>query len=132
MFSVGQGNGTLRPLILLSPIIAETIAAGGWSKQDLKQALFEYARITARQFEGILRDWTQKPIWNLAEEERAGRIPKVYHESDDPERRVPLVWSADQYMIAVTGDLGRNSCYVFAHNGVLGFPVAKEVRLPAA
>jgi hypothetical protein len=35
-------------------------------------------------------------------------------------------------MIAVTGDLGRNSCYVFAHNGVLGFPVAKEVRLPAA
>jgi hypothetical protein len=132
MFSVGQGNGTLRPLILLSPIIAETIAAGGWSKQDLKQALFDHARITARQFEGILRDWTQKPIWNLAEEERAGRIPKVYHESDDPERRVPLVWSPDQYMIAVTGDLGRNSCYVFAHNGVLGFPVAKEVRLPAA
>ena len=50
MFSVGQGNGTLRPLILLSPIIAETIAAGGWSKRDLKQALFDHARITAREF----------------------------------------------------------------------------------
>jgi len=130
MFSVGQGNGTLRPLVLLSPIIAETIAAGGWSKQDLKQALFDRARITAREFEKILRDWTQKPIWNLAEEARAGRIPNVYHESDDPERMVPLVWSPDQYMIAVTGDLGRNSCYVFAHNGVLGFPVAKEIRMP--
>ena len=130
MFSVGQGNGTLRPLILLSPIIAETIAAGGWSKQDLKQALFDRARITAREFEKILRDWTQKPIWNLAEEAQAGRIPNVYHESDDPERMVPLVWSPDQYMIAVTGDLGRNSCYVFAHNGVLGFPVAKEIRMP--
>ena len=130
MFSVGQGNGTLRPLILLSPIIAETIAAGGWSKQDLKQALFDRARITAREFEKILRDWTQKPIWNLAEEARAGRIPNVYHESDEPERMVPLVWSPDQYMIAVTGDLGRNSCYVFAHNGVLGFPVAKEIRMP--
>ena len=130
MFSVGQGNGTLRPLVLLSPIIAETIAAGGWSKQDLKQALFDRARLTAREFEKILRDWTQKPIWNLAEEARAGRIPNVYHESDDPERMVPLVWSPDQYMIAVTGDLGRNSCYVFAHNGVLGFPVAKEIRMP--
>ena len=130
MFSVGQGNGTLRPLILLSPIIAETIAAGGWSKQDLKQALFDHARITAREFEKILRDWTQKPIWNLAEEAQAGRIPNVYHESSDPERMVPLVWSPDQYMIAVTGDLGRNSCYVFAHNGVLGFPVAKEIRMP--
>ena len=33
-------------------------------------------------------------------------------------------------MIAVTGDLTRNSVYIFAHNGVLGFPVAKRIRLP--
>jgi hypothetical protein len=30
----------------------------------------------------------------------------------------------------VTGDLTRNSVYIFAHNGVLGFPVAKRVVLP--
>jgi len=131
MFSVGQGYDTLRPLILVSPIIAETIAGGGWSKQKLKEELFKHARIPARQFERILRDWTQKPTWNLAEEHAAGRIPKVFHESDDPERLVPLVWRPDDYMIVVTGDLGRNSCYVFAHNGVLGFPVGKEIKLPA-
>ncbi|HEX6007732.1 MAG TPA: UGSC family (seleno)protein, partial [Burkholderiales bacterium] len=68
MFTVGQGMGTLRPLMLVSPIIAETIAGWGWSKQDLKRHLFEHARITAREFERILRDWTQKPIWNLTEE----------------------------------------------------------------
>jgi hypothetical protein len=128
MFTVGQGMGTLRPLMLLSPIIAETIAGWGWSRADLKRRLFEHARIPAREFERILRDWTQKPTWNLAEEARAGRIPKVFHESDDPNRRVPLVWKPEDYMLAVTGDLTRNSVYVFAHNGVLGYPVAKRIR----
>jgi hypothetical protein len=76
----------------------------------------------------ILRDWTQKPTWNLVEEARAGRIPAVFHASDDPNRRVPLVWKPEDYMLAVTGDLTRNSVYVFAHNGVLGYPVAKRIR----
>jgi len=129
MFTVGQGMGTLRPLILLSPIIAETIAAGGWSKQDLKQKLFDHARMPAWVFERYLRDWTQKPIWNLATEQQAGHIPKVFHESDDPNRMVPLVFKPEDYMIVVTGDLGRNSCYVFAHNGILGYPVGKEIKL---
>ncbi len=130
MFSVGQGYDTLRPLILVSPIIAETIAAGGWSKQKLKEQLFAQARLPAREFERILRDWTQKPTWNLAEEHAAGRIPQVFHESDDPQRLVPIVWRPEDYQIVVTGDLGRNSCYIFAHNGVLGFPVGKEIKLP--
>jgi hypothetical protein len=130
MFSVGQGMGTLRPLMLMSPIIAETIASWGWSKRDVKQYLYDHARITAEQFERFLRDWTLKPIWSLKEEAMLGRIPKVYHESDDPQRLVPLVWEPEDYMIAVTGDLMRNSVYIFAHNGVLGYPTCKEIRLP--
>jgi hypothetical protein len=129
MFSVGQGMDTLRPQILMSPIIAETIAGSGWSKADLRRHLFEHARIPAYEFERILRDWTQKPIWNLAEEHRAGRIPAVFHASDDPGRMVPLVWKPEDFLITVTGDLTRNSVYIFAHNGVLGFPVAKRIRL---
>ena len=131
MFSVGQGYDTLRPLILLSPILAETIAGGGWSKSRFKQALFDRARMPAREFERILRDWTQKPTWDLAAEHRAGRIPRVFHESDDPERMVPLVWRPEDFHVVVTGDLGRNSCYVFAHNGVLGFPTCRPISLPA-
>jgi hypothetical protein len=130
MFSVGQGYDTLRPLLLLSPIIAETIAAGGWSKERFREELFKHARMPACMFEKILRDWTQKPTWNLAEEHQAGRIPKMFHESNDPERLVPLVWKPEDFQVVVTGDLGRNSIYVFAHNGVLGFPVCKEIRIP--
>lgn len=130
MFSVGQGKGTLRPLILLGPIIAETLAAGGWSKADVRQYLYDHARVTAGEFERILRDWTNKPVWSLAEEARLRRIPQLYHESDDPQRRVPLVWDPDDFMLLVTGDPARNSVYVFAHNGVLGYPTTKPVRLP--
>ncbi len=130
MFSVGQGYDTLRPLLLLSPIIAETIAAGGWSKEKFRDELFKQARMPASMFEKILRDWTQKPTWNLKEEHQAGRIPQTFHESDDPERLVPLVWRPEDFQVVVTGDLGRNSIYVFAHNGVLGFPVCKEIKAP--
>ena len=130
MFSVGQGYDTLRPLLLLSPIIAETIAAGGWSKEKFREELFRQARMPASMFQKILRDWTQKPTWNLTEEYQAGRIPKMFCESADPERLVPLVWKPEDFQVVVTGDLGRNSIYVFAHNGVLGFPVCKAIKVP--
>jgi hypothetical protein len=129
--TVGERGGTYRPLILLSPILAETIAGKGWSKKDLQQALYEQARMSARQVEQILRDWIQRPTWSLADEVRRGRLPKAFHESDDPDRKVPLVWDPNDYMIVVTGDIGRNSAYVFAHNGYLGFPTAKKIVLPA-
>ncbi len=133
MFTVGQGMGTLRPLILLGPIIARAIGAWKWSKSQLREYLYEHARMPAHQYERILRDWTMKPTWNLEEEVRLGRVPKVFFESNDPNRMVPLVWEPDDYMIVVTGDPARNSAYVFAHNGVLGYPVTKKISAaPAA
>ncbi|MBI4189406.1 MAG: hypothetical protein HY525_02575 [Betaproteobacteria bacterium] len=130
IFTVGPHAGTLRPLVVLSPIIAETIAKTGWSKADLKRYLFDHARIPAWQFERMLHDWNIRSVWNLAEEVRLGHIPKVFYESDDPNRMVPIVWEAEDFMIAVTGDPLRNNAYVFAHNGLLGYPVGKQIRLP--
>lgn len=129
-FTLGSAYGTLRPLVLLSPILAETIAKAGWSKHDVKRYLFQHARMPAWELERNLRDWMNKPIWNLAEEAKAGRIPPVFHESDDPNRLVPHVFKPEDYMIAVTGDPLRTNAYVFAHNGRLGYPVAKKIRLP--
>ena len=79
----------------------------------------------------MLRVWAEKPIWNLTEEYQAGRIPKVFCESDDPDRLVPLVTCVDDFMIAVTGDPLRTNAYIFAHNGRLGYPVAASIDLPA-
>ena len=58
------------------------------------------------------------------------RIPTVFHESGAPNRRVPIVWEPEDFMIAVSGDPLRNNAYVFAHNGFLGYPVGRKIQLP--
>ena len=131
-FTTSHGNGMLRPLLVISPIIAETIAKAGWSKPDVKRYLFEHARRPAWEFERQLRDWNIRGVWNLEEDVRMGRIPKVFYESDDPNRMVPIVWEAEDFMIAVSGDPLRNNAYVFAHNGFLGYPVGRKIQLPKA
>ena len=131
-FTMGQGYGKLRPLVLMTPIIAEAIAKAGWSKHDVKRYFFEHARMPAWEFERFQRDWQRKPIWNIREQVELGNIPRdVFLASDDPNRRVPIVWAPEHFMIVVTGDPLRTSNYVFGHNGQLGFPVAKRVMLPA-
>ena len=129
-FTTSHGNGMLRPLLVISPIIAETIARAGWPKSDVKRYLFEHARRPAWEFERQLRDWNIRGVWNLEEDVRLGRIPKVFHESDDPNRMVPIVWEPEDFMIAVSGDPLRNNAYVFAHNGFLGYPVGRKIQLP--
>ena len=129
-FTTSHGNGMLRPLVVLSPILAETIAKAGWSKSDVKKYLFEHARLPAWEFERQLREWNIRGVWDLKEDVRMGRIPTVFHESDDENRLVPIVWEPEDFMIAVSGDPLRNNMYVFAHNGFLGYPVGKKIRLP--
>src|SRR5262245_40632611 len=96
-FTTSHGNGTLRPLVVLSPIIAETLAKCGWSKSDVKRYLYEHARRPASEFERQLRDWNIRGVWDLKDDVAAGRIPKVFCESDDPGRLVPIVWEAEDY-----------------------------------
>ena len=133
VFTIGVAGGTYRPLLLLSPVLAETIAAGGWSRDDLKAALYEASRIPAWRFEKYLGEWT-----NLVPGRRSlqdfvamRRAPKVYAESRDPNRLVPIVTEPAHLGICVAGDPLRTNAYVFPHNGMLGMNCAKAVRLPA-
>ena len=129
-FTTSHGHGTLRPLAVLSPIIAEAIAKAGWSKIDVKKFLFEHARMPAWVFERQLRDWNIRGVWDLKDDVVNGRIPKVFYESDDPNRMVPIVWKPEDFMIAVGGDPMRNNAYIFAHNAFLGYPVGRKIELP--
>jgi len=133
IFTVGMSVGAQRPLLVLSPILAQTLARGGLSKQDVQRRLFEQARIPASKFERYIGEWTNlapgRP--SLKDLVRRGRAAPIFAQSDDPERLVPVVEKAEDIMIAVSGDPLRTNAYVFAHNGILGFPVTKPIRLPA-
>jgi hypothetical protein len=133
LFTVGMGVGSQRPLLILSPILAETIAKGGLDKAAVKRRIFELARIPAAKFERYVGEWTNfvpgRP--SLTGLVKAGQIPPVFAESDDPDRLVPIVCREEDFMVAVSGDPLRTNAYAFAHNGILGYPTTKPIRLPA-
>ena len=132
IFTVGMTSGTYKPLLVLSPLIAETIARSGMSKRDVQNWLFEHARIPAAQFEKYMWGWTNLVPGkrSLNDWVRLGKAPKVFGGSNDPNRLVPVVQKPEHIMIAVAGDPMRSNCYIFIHNGMLGFPTTKEVKLP--
>lgn len=129
IFTVGLATGTQKPLLVLSPIIAQTLAKAGLSKQDLQRELFAQARLPAWKFEQYIGGWTNlvpgRPT--LAELVAEGKAPSIFAESDDPERLVPIVCEAEHLMIAVSGDPLRTNAYSFVQNGMLGYPVTKPI-----
>jgi hypothetical protein len=131
VFTVGGlSYGTLRPVLVLSPILAETIARAGWSKADVQRFLFDHARMPASRVETFTEKWADFRIGSLRQQVNLGRLPRTFLESDDPDRLVPMVLDPDDFMVLVSGDPLRTNAYVFAQNGYLGFPVAKKIYLP--
>lgn len=133
IFTVGIANGTYRPLLVLSPIIAQVLAKAGLSKADVQKYLFEHARMPAHLFEKYISGWTNLVAGrrSLFDMSMLGKAPKMYAASRDPNRLVPIVFKPSDLMIAVSGDPGRTNCYFLASNGMLGFPTFKPVKLPA-
>jgi hypothetical protein len=131
VFTVGGlSYGTLRPVLVLSPILAETIARAGWTKDAVKRYLFDHARMPAARIETFTDKWADFPIGSLKQQVNLGRLPKEFLESDDPDRLVPIVLEPNDFRVLVSGDPLRTNAYTFAHNGYLGFPTAKKIVLP--
>ena len=133
IFTLGLAPGTYRPLLVLSPIIARTIAKAGVGKEALQQMLFEQARMPASQFEKYITGWTnlipgRRSLFDMV---ALGKAPRMFGASRDPARLVPIVLKPEHIMIAVSGDPWRTNCYMMAHNGMLGFPTTREIELPA-
>ncbi len=131
-FTVGIASATYRPLLVLSPIIAKTIATSGLTKQDLQNRLFEMARLPARKFEQYINGWTslapiRRSLFDLV---ALGKAAKVFGASQDPERLVPLVAKPEHLTIAVSGDPLRTNCCFMPQNGMLGFQTTRQITLP--
>ncbi len=119
-----SGCGT-RPQLLISPCIAEVIAKGGYSKDKMRQYLYEHARFAAKRFEPLALD-----RGTLCDGVKEGVMPKQYCESTDPDRLVPIVWAPEDFLITVSGDPGRDNGVICGQNGYIGYPVSKKIELP--
>lgn len=118
-YTMNYRGVSTRPIIVLSPQIAEPLAKAGYSKADLKQYFYEHARRPAIDMP-FACEWV-----------KSGLLPKAYCESTDPTRLIPLTLSADDFMIVVSGDPDRNNAMICDQNGVHGWPVSREIKLPA-
>ncbi len=125
----GLGQGHFRPLLVLSPILARIFSTAGWSKDDVRNGLFEHARIPAWRFEKLIGEWSnltagRRSLLDLA---RDGLVPEAFGTSDDPARLVPVVTEPSKFVIAVAGDPDRTNAYTLSHDGPHGDYTAKRV-----
>jgi hypothetical protein len=138
-FTVGYGEGkdgcTEMPHVVISPCIAEVLAKAGYSRRDVKRGLYERARLPASHIE---QDWQwqlrppfllKQTIYDLV---KAGKMPKQFGESADPNRLIPVVCSPEDIVLTVSGDPLRNNVYTFVSNGPLGLTTSKKIELPAS
>jgi len=126
----GLGQDQYRPLLVLSPILARTVARAGWSKADLAEALAVAASIPAWRYESLIGAWSnltpgRRTLVDLVAD---GHLPEAFARSDDPERPVPIVTDPANIVIAVAGDPNRTNAYAFANDGPHGDWTAKAIN----
>lgn len=126
LFGLSVDGPGVRPQVLLSPCLAEMMAKAGYSKDSVKQYLYEHARFPAMRYEKMRKPG--RP--SLQDAVREGWLPEEYCRSEDPGRLVPIVRSPRDFLITVSGDPGRENCLICAQNGFVGFPVSKKIQLP--
>jgi hypothetical protein len=121
-----------RPHLILTPVLAETIAKSGWSKQDVKQYLYDHARIPAWKVEKYNWGWTNfaPDHVSLCDYVKEGALAPQFCESEDPDRMVPIVCSPDDFVVTVSGDPYRTNAFIFISNGCLGYTTSKRIELP--
>ncbi|MEX2145761.1 MAG: hypothetical protein WED01_01955 [Candidatus Rokuibacteriota bacterium] len=99
--TTGSNNVYLggEPLLLLGPEHAATVAASGWSKDDLRRAVWEAARV---------------PLSRFSEEnlERFRAITPDRFADRPPDTQVPIAARPDDLMVVVAGGPGKHSSIV--------------------
>ena len=130
----GIGRDQFRPMLVLSPILARTFATAGWSKHDVKQGLYEQARIPAWRFEKLIGEWSNLTAGcrSLVDFVAEGDLPEVFAVSDDPDRLVPIVTEPSKFVIAVAGDPNRANAYAFSNDGPHGDYTARLIDFTQA
>ena len=104
------------------------LAKAGYSKEAVKQYVYERALIPARQFDEQLARIEQG--YDLKESVKRGVLDRRFAESDDPGRLVPVLHSPDELQIVVCGAPNRNRSFIAGQFGMYGGQVSKEIRLP--
>ena len=123
---VERGANGFRNMItfLLAPPIAKALAAAGYGKQDIRDYVYEHARVPYRELEFLI-EYGHSEAFKIPDMVERGLMPKEYLvKPDDLVRVLP---SPDVINIVVCGDPDRNRAMVLWGGYVS--PVTKRIEL---
>ena len=110
--------------IMIAPPVAKSLASEGYSKERIRQYLYEHACVTYKELEFVLK-YGHSEAFTIPEAVRRGIYPEEYLGSEDKLLRV--LPSADVIHIVVCGDPHRNRVMVL-WGGYVN-PVTKKAEL---
>lgn len=112
--------------IVMSATLAKSLAAAGYSKQAVKEYLYEHTRMSLREFEWVTRYTTAKDRSTPREKAAARVFPQEY--AGQPDDRVKLLSGPEILHIVVCGDPNRNRLMTL--EGGHADPTIKKIELP--
>jgi hypothetical protein len=121
----GRDAETVMLTLLMSPSVANSLAAAGYSKRDVIQQVFEKARMPLGDFDWVLK-YTAIMRTTAREQAEAGVFPKEF--AGDPADMVRVLSSPEVLSVVVCGDPNRNRVMVM--EGGHTRPTTKLIRLP--
>jgi hypothetical protein len=124
----GFKTGLWSPLIVSGPSIARVVAAE-WSKDQVRQYLYENIKVTAERATHYAR-MTTTPTFNFEGLVKDGILPREYTASSDPQRLVNVIIKPEMVEILVAGDPGRNQSRAYMSNHIQGPTTSRRVELP--
>ncbi|MBI2909311.1 MAG: hypothetical protein HYX92_16830 [Chloroflexi bacterium] len=122
-------EGALYPLFVLSPAVAAVIARDRWTKDDIRQYLYDNVKAEAGLLERLASEGGHEDF-SFRRAFTQGKVSKAFYESDDPKRMVPIFLRPEWIGIVLSGDPGRNQSKGYAQNHRQGPPVSKRIELP--
>ena len=120
------------PMIVMAPFIAEVIAKGGYSKEDVLQYFYDNCKTRAKDTTDPYGTENEYDFSKACKEGqfRAGvPVPEVYCESEDPDRLIPI-FVKDQLGLVVSGDAARNQSRLCYQNHGQGMRTSMKIELP--
>ncbi len=121
----GPNADAIMITLLLSPSVARALGDAGYSKQDVKNYLYENARMSIEEFEWITKRLSLMKE-TIREKVELGLFSEEYLGA--PDSKVRILSSPDILHIVVCGDPNRNR--LMSLEGAHGVPVTREVIMP--
>ncbi len=115
----------MTPQLVLSPVLARTIAAAGYTKANVQRYVYEHSAVSATEFDFWLG---LQGIPDACKCVETGLLPAHFCESRDPARTLPLFHAPEELQIIVAGTPERNRFFVSQNVGRQGTATSKKIN----